>query len=42
MMEKTMREMGPVAASDLAREMAAALEKAVKERNGGKNPGRAG
>jgi len=39
MMEKTMREMGPVAASDLAKEMSAALEKAAAELGSGKNPG---
>lgn len=41
MIEKTMAQMGPVAASDLAREMAVGLEKAAKEIAGGRNPGRA-
>lgn len=39
MMKKTVAEFGPVAASKLAAEMAAALEKAVKEVGSGKNPG---
>jgi hypothetical protein len=39
MIEKTMQEFGPVAAADLAREMATAFEKAVKEVAGEKNPG---
>lgn len=39
MIEKTMQEFGPVAAADLAREMAAAFEKAVKEVAGERNQG---
>jgi hypothetical protein len=39
MMKKTVAEFGPVAASKLASEMAAALEKAAKEVGGGRNPG---
>ena len=39
MMKKTVAEFGPVAASKLAAEMAAALEKAANEVGGGKNPG---
>jgi hypothetical protein len=39
MIEKTMQEFGSVAAADLAREMATAFEKAVKEVSGGKNQG---
>jgi hypothetical protein len=39
MIEKTMQEFGPVAAADLAREMATAFEKAVKEVAGEKNQG---
>ena len=42
MMEKTVAEFGSVAASKLAAEMATALDKAVKEVGGGKNPGYAG
>lgn len=39
-LEKTMAEFGPVSAAELAREMAAALPKAVAEVSGGMNPGR--
>ena len=38
MVEKTMEQMGPVAAADLAREMATGLEKAANEIASGKNP----
>jgi len=41
MIQRTMDSMGLLAASDLAREMAAGLEKAAAELAGGKNPGRA-
>lgn len=40
MMEKTLQEFGPVAAETLARELAAAFEKAVAESGSGKNPPR--
>ena len=40
MMEKTMRQMGPIAANELAHRMAEALEKAANEIAGGRNPGR--
>lgn len=40
MIEKTMAEFGQVSAEELAREMAAALPKAVAEVAGGRNPGR--
>jgi hypothetical protein len=40
MLERTMQQFGPMAASDLAREMAAGLEKAAKEIAAGKNPGK--
>jgi len=42
MIEKTLQEFGPVAASKLADEMAKALEKATAELAGGKNPGYGG
>ena len=42
MMEKTLAEFGPVAASKLAAEMAAGLEKAAAELSAGKNPGYGG
>lgn len=42
MIQKTMDQFGPIAASELAREMADGLEKAAKELASGKNPGRAG
>jgi hypothetical protein len=42
MMEKTMAEFGPVAASKLAEEMAVGLEKAAAELGSGKNPGYGG
>lgn len=42
MMEKTLAEMGPVAANKLAQEMAVGLEKAAAELASGKNPGRGG
>jgi len=42
MMEKTLAEFGPVAASKLAGEMAAGLEKAAAELGSGKNPGYGG
>ena len=38
MIERTMTQMGPIAAADLAREMAAAFEKASNEVAGNKNP----
>lgn len=40
MLAKTMQQFGPISASELAREMAAALENATKEVAGGRNPGR--
>ena len=42
MMEKTLAEFGPVAASRLAEEMAKGLEKAAAELGSGKNPGYGG
>jgi hypothetical protein len=42
MIEKTLAQFGPVAASKLADEMAKALEKATAELAGGKNPGYGG
>lgn len=42
MIEKTLAEFGPVAASRLAEEMGKALEKAAAELAGGKNPGYGG
>lgn len=42
MMEKTVKEMGPIAASQLAREMAERFEKAVNEVAGKKNLGYGG
>ena len=38
MLERTMQQFGPIAAADLAREMATAFEKAGKEVASGKNP----
>jgi hypothetical protein len=42
MMKNTVDQFGPVVAGKLANEMALALEKAVKELAGGKNPGYGG
>lgn len=42
MVEKTLAEFGPVAASKLAEEMAVGLEKAAAELGSGKNPGYGG
>jgi hypothetical protein len=42
MMEKTLAEFGPVAASRMAEEMAKGLEKAAAELGAGKNPGYGG
>jgi hypothetical protein len=42
MVEKTLAEFGPVAASRLAEEMAVGLEKAAAELGSGKNPGYGG
>lgn len=42
MIEKTLAEFGPVAASKLAAEMAVAFEKAAAELASGKNPGMSG
>ena len=42
MVEKTLAEFGPVAASRLAEEMAIGLEKAAAERSGGQNQGYGG
>jgi hypothetical protein len=38
MIERTMQEFGPIAAADLASELASALEKSAKEVSSGKNP----
>lgn len=40
MLAKTMQQFGNISANELAREMATAFEKAVKEEAGNKNPGR--